>query len=124
MESEAETIECKFRSNNERSVLLDTKSMESSDHRILLLLIQGELEVHLNFGNSYHVINLLFVLYRSIAHNAIWNFIIKLWNKLNIKQSDNNNETFANTKSSINLNFRIIKFQSKFEFFEIIFLLD
>uniref|UniRef100_A0A1I8EZM9 Laminin G domain-containing protein n=1 Tax=Wuchereria bancrofti TaxID=6293 RepID=A0A1I8EZM9_WUCBA len=57
IESEAETIECKFRSINERSVLLDTKSIKSPDHRILLLLIDGELELHLNFENSHHVFN-------------------------------------------------------------------
>uniref|UniRef100_A0A8L7SYV8 Uncharacterized protein n=1 Tax=Brugia malayi TaxID=6279 RepID=A0A8L7SYV8_BRUMA len=57
IESEAETIECKFRSINERSVLLDTKSIKSPNHRILLLLIDGELELHLNFENSHHVFN-------------------------------------------------------------------
>ncbi|VDP15961.1 unnamed protein product [Onchocerca flexuosa] len=57
IESEAETIECKFRSSNERSVLLDTKSIKSPDHRILLLLIKGELELHLNFEDSHHVFN-------------------------------------------------------------------
>uniref|UniRef100_A0A1I7W4W3 Neurexin-3a n=1 Tax=Loa loa TaxID=7209 RepID=A0A1I7W4W3_LOALO len=57
IESEAETIECKFRSVNERSVLLDTKSVKSPDHRILLLLIKGELNLHLNFGNSHHAFN-------------------------------------------------------------------
>lgn len=56
IESEAETIECKFRSDDEKSVLLDTKSIKSPDHRILLLLIKGELELHLNFENSHHVI--------------------------------------------------------------------
>ncbi|VDK68871.1 unnamed protein product, partial [Onchocerca ochengi] len=57
IESEAETIECKFRSNDERSVLLDTKSIKSPDHRILLLLIKGELELHLNFEDSHHIFN-------------------------------------------------------------------
>ncbi|VDN39337.1 unnamed protein product [Gongylonema pulchrum] len=57
LESEAETIECKFRSSDERAVLLDTKSTKSSNHRILLLLIKGELELHLNFGDSHHTFN-------------------------------------------------------------------
>ncbi|CAG9530113.1 unnamed protein product [Cercopithifilaria johnstoni] len=57
MESEAETIECKFRSSSERNVLLDTKSIKSSNHRILLLLIKGELQLHLNFNNSHHSFN-------------------------------------------------------------------
>ncbi|KAM3716727.1 Neurexin-1a [Dirofilaria immitis] len=57
IESEAETIECKFRSDDERSVLFDTKSMKSPNHRILLLLIKGELELHLNFDDSHHTFN-------------------------------------------------------------------
>lgn len=55
IESEAETIECKFRSSSERSVLLDTKSTKSPTHRILLLLIKGELQLHLNFNDSHYV---------------------------------------------------------------------
>uniref|UniRef100_A0A915Q813 EGF-like domain-containing protein n=1 Tax=Setaria digitata TaxID=48799 RepID=A0A915Q813_9BILA len=57
IESEAETIECKFRNINERSVLLDTKSIRSANHRILLLLIKGELELHLIFDDSHHTFN-------------------------------------------------------------------
>lgn len=68
IESEAETIECKFRTSDERGVLLDTKSMKSSNHRILLLLIRGELELHLNFGDSRHVIH--FVLFFCIYKNG------------------------------------------------------
>lgn len=56
IESEAETIECKFRSSNEKNVLLDTKSIKSPNHRILVLLIKGELQLHLNFDQSKHVI--------------------------------------------------------------------
>ncbi|VDM48924.1 unnamed protein product, partial [Toxocara canis] len=57
LHSEAETIECKFRTDDDRGIIFDTKSAASPSHRILVTLLKGELELHLNFGAAQHTFN-------------------------------------------------------------------
>uniref|UniRef100_A0A0M3IKD8 LAM_G_DOMAIN domain-containing protein n=1 Tax=Ascaris lumbricoides TaxID=6252 RepID=A0A0M3IKD8_ASCLU len=55
--SEAETVECKFRTDDDRGIIFDTKSTTSPSHRILITLLKGELELHLDFGSAQHTFN-------------------------------------------------------------------
>uniref|UniRef100_A0A915C1T6 Neurexin-1 n=1 Tax=Parascaris univalens TaxID=6257 RepID=A0A915C1T6_PARUN len=55
--SEAETVECKFRTEDDRGIIFDTKSTTSPSHRILITLLKGELELHLDFDSAQHTFN-------------------------------------------------------------------
>ncbi|VDK52841.1 unnamed protein product [Anisakis simplex] len=57
LHSESETIECKFRTDDDKGIIFDSKSTASPSHRILIAIIRGELELHLNFGVTQHTFN-------------------------------------------------------------------